>query len=720
MFIRLVAAGLLLLLTLAALCASAASPKRVLILNPFGRDVAPFSAVASTFRSTLVEELGAPVNFYEVPLDLERFPESEGESSLASFLAGRLKKQPIDLVVPIGAAGVQFAARYRDRLFPNTPILAVAAAPQLIPPGFLKTNATLVTQNINLRGMIDDMLQLKPETTNIVVVLGNSALERFWINQCRQEFQTFTNRVGFMWLNDLPLGQILERCADLPPHSFILNPLFVVDVEGVPNENEALLRSLHGIANAPLYAYFQSEFGLGPIGGRLFQDTKIGEQSARTAIRILHGESPEDIPPQVLQAPAPVFDWRELQRWQISDGRLPAGSSIRFRVPTFWEQYRWRVVGVLVFCGLQSLLIVGLLVNHLARKRAELVAREADERMTLAAEVAGFGVWVWNITSNRISASATWRRLFGFGADEPIGFEHFFQRIHPEDRRAMEQEIIRRSEGQINHALEYRIILPDGTQRWILSVGRMRECAAEPGWQMIGVAVEITGRKHVEHAMHDLSRRLIRAHETERARLGRELHDDVTQRLAILAIDVGRVESGAARTARAETLRGIREGLVRLSEDIHALSYRLHPALLEDLGLAEALKAEAERFAQQESVPAEITLGDLPEVIPTEPALCLFRVAQEALRNVARHARARQVQISLRALNGGLQLAVHDDGIGFDPAVQRERPSLGLASMRERVFLVEGELDVESAPGRGTTILVTVPITEGKIPKREL
>jgi signal transduction histidine kinase len=209
--------------------------------------------------------------------------------------------------------------------------------------------------------------------------------------------------------------------------------------------------------------------------------------------------------------------------------------------------------------------------------------------------------------------------------------------------------------------------------------------------------------------MHDLSRRLIRAHEAERARLGRELHDDVTQRLAMLAIDAGRVERGTDKVPAAELLKGIREGLVRLSEDIHALSYRLHPALLEDLGLAEALKAECERFSRQESVSAEVTLRNVPDDIPPDTALCLFRVAQEALRNVARHAKAGRVEVSVGLLNGGLQLVVQDDGSGFDPVLQRSRSTLGLASMRERVFLVDGELGIQSAPGRGTTIQVTVP-----------
>jgi signal transduction histidine kinase len=209
-------------------------------------------------------------------------------------------------------------------------------------------------------------------------------------------------------------------------------------------------------------------------------------------------------------------------------------------------------------------------------------------------------------------------------------------------------------------------------------------------------------------------RQLITTQENERARLGRELHDDITQRLARLAIDVGRCELGNSEVSPAETAREVREGLVRLSEDIHALSYRLHPSVLEDLGLAEALKAECERFSRQESVRADVTLRELPAAVPPETALCLFRVAQEALRNVARHARARTAAVSLHGLEGGLQLAVHDDGCGFDPAAERNRPSLGLASMRERVQLLGGELDIDSAPGHGTTILAWVPLGKDK------
>jgi signal transduction histidine kinase len=236
---------------------------------------------------------------------------------------------------------------------------------------------------------------------------------------------------------------------------------------------------------------------------------------------------------------------------------------------------------------------------------------------------------------------------------------------------------------------------------WVLQIGLI-----------VALLINRAKRRSAEAVARGFPGRLLRAQEEERARMARELHDDITQRLARLAIDAGQVERAPAAATVSETMGGVREGLVRLSEDIHALSYQLHPSMLEDLGLVAALKAECERFARQESLPVEVTVGEIPDSVPRETALCLFRVTQEALRNVGRHAKARTVDVSLQSLDGGLQLVLRDDGIGFDPALQRENPRLGLASMRERVQLLGGELDIESAPGQGTTILAWVSLKE--------
>ena len=229
---------------------------------------------------------------------------------------------------------------------------------------------------------------------------------------------------------------------------------------------------------------------------------------------------------------------------------------------------------------------------------------------------------------------------------------------------------------------------------------------------MRGVSIDITERRRAEEEARDLSGRLISAQEDERARLAGVLHDDITQRLALVAIEVGRKESSIGDAATKQAMRSIRNILTRLSEDVHALCYALHPAILRDLGLVEALKTECDRFRSVEAIPVSFRAEDSLDEPPRPVALCLYRVAQEALRNAARHASASAVEVGLRFVDGGLQLSVHDNGVGFDPALKPARPSLGHASMRQRASLVGGELRIDSEPGHGTTVLAWAPLNK--------
>ena len=228
-----------------------------------------------------------------------------------------------------------------------------------------------------------------------------------------------------------------------------------------------------------------------------------------------------------------------------------------------------------------------------------------------------------------------------------------------------------------------------------------------------GLLAQRAERRRAEEQVRALNRRLMTAQEDERKLIARELHDDLSQRLARLSMDAARIEYSAALPVDGRPQAPMREELAQLSEDVHALAYQLHPSTLDELGLVEALKVECERFSRLESTPVALDTGDaLPEP-SRETALCFFRIAQEGLRNVARHARAKSVTLSCRPADGGLRMVLADDGVGFALAPRRGRPSLGLASMRERVELIGGRLEVYSAPGRGTSITAWAPLAPG-------
>jgi signal transduction histidine kinase len=239
----------------------------------------------------------------------------------------------------------------------------------------------------------------------------------------------------------------------------------------------------------------------------------------------------------------------------------------------------------------------------------------------------------------------------------------------------------------------------------IIAVGVM---VAQAG--LIGaLLLQRARRRRAELEAKALSGRLLSAYEDEGRRLARELHDDVTQRLAGVAMEavaLGRLGDGPARQAVEQS---IGTELSALSRDVHALSYRLHPTAVEDLGLDEALRSECERAARRGSVDVRYDGDAAAGVIRGDRALCLFRVAQEALRNALRHAQPQQVRVAVRAADDGTTVTVIDDGCGFDPAAPRVRASLGLASMRERVALLGGRLEIRSRSGEGTRVSAWLP-----------
>ncbi len=217
-------------------------------------------------------------------------------------------------------------------------------------------------------------------------------------------------------------------------------------------------------------------------------------------------------------------------------------------------------------------------------------------------------------------------------------------------------------------------IRPPGRSGFITSAASLRRDATGRAVRTFGVLRDITERKRAEDELRDLSRRLIRAHEEERALLARELHDDVTQRLAVLAIDVGRAELAAPDGAQAEAMRSVREGLVRLSEDVHSLAYQLHPSVLEELGLVEALRAECERLGRQGRVDLSVELEPLARGRREgRGALPVPRRAGGAEQRRTRTPARAPRRVALRPMDGGLLLAVRDDGVGFDPAAPQAR-----------------------------------------------
>jgi len=358
-----------------------------------------------------------------------------------------------------------------------------------------------------------------------------------------------------------------------------------------------------------------------------------------------------------------------------------------------------------------------LFVGCLERNAVLVDLRDAEARLKAGAELAGLAHYELDYARKVATADDRFYDICGTPQDARGGLEalaFWMDHLHPDDRPRVLDIREQMHDGRLEgFSTEYRYLHPGGEQRWIHHLaGVARRDATGRLTVSYGVFRDITERMRAEVDLADLSRRLIRAQEEERAMIARELHDDVTQRLAVLAIDAGRAEHAATDGKQADALRALREELARISEDVHSLAYQLHSSVLEELGLAEALRTACERLRRRSSVEVSLDL-DPTLVDPGKDAgLCLFRVAQEALNNVARHSHAQTANVTLRQIDGGVLLAIRDDGVGFDTAGPRPPMSLGLASMRERLRLVNGTLDIESEPGHGASIVAWTPARE--------
>ncbi|HRP27224.1 MAG TPA: histidine kinase, partial [Burkholderiaceae bacterium] len=516
-----------------------AAAKRVLIVHSFGRDFAPYDAVSAAFRRELASRSPQPVLFLEAALDAGRAIGPDEESAFVAYLRARFADPRPDLVVGIGPPSAQFLTRQRDALFPDVPLLLAGSDGRFVSRALLHRGDALVATAVDLPRLYEAMLYVLPQTQTIAVVLGSSAIERYWRKEAERAGAFLAGRVTFEWFDGLSLARMKERVAGLPPRSALLYGLLIVDGAGVPHERLDALAELQQAARVPIFSLFENEMGRGVLGGPYLSQSSAGREAAQAALRSLAGTSPGEPLVVTIGMSSPVYDWRELRRFGIPESRLPPGSEVRFRRPAPWVAYGREIAaasGLIVF---QAALIATLLVQRKRRRRAELEARA-------------------------------------------------------------------------------------------------------------------------------LGGRLISAHEDEGRRLARELHDDITQRLAGVAIEaaaLGRLGDPAARAAAEQSISG---ELASLSRDVHALSYRLHPSVIDDLGLDEALRIECERAARRGQAEVAFHAEADAGALRGDPALCLFRVAQEALRNALRHAQAGTIRVELRPERGGTAVSVIDDGCGFD------------------------------------------------------
>jgi PAS domain S-box-containing protein len=350
------------------------------------------------------------------------------------------------------------------------------------------------------------------------------------------------------------------------------------------------------------------------------------------------------------------------------------------------------------------------------RLQNEQLLRASEERLRLAQSVARIGTFEWNIRTGVNTWTQELEMMHGLPPGGFSGTQTAWENlVHAEDRARVSELVSESMKTGQPMMAEWRVVWPDGSIHWI--AGRWQVLMDESGepLRMVGVNADVTERKRAEQAVADMTRKLMQAQEQERARIGRELHDDINQRLAMLAVDLGQLrENPSEMQSRVEELRN---EAMEISTDVQSLSHDLHPSKLEYLGVVAGIRSCCKEFAQRQDMEIDLKT-DVSSALPEEIGVCLFRVLQEALHNAVKYSGVKHIEVRLAERSHEVHLMISDQGRGFDVESVVHGKGLGLTSMRERVRLVNGTIAIESKPKHGTTIHVHVPLTIETLPER--
>jgi len=342
------------------------------------------------------------------------------------------------------------------------------------------------------------------------------------------------------------------------------------------------------------------------------------------------------------------------------------------------------------------------------RKRMLEALRKSEDKFSKAFRESPMALTLTSAEDHRyLEVNEAFERYTGWHRDEVKGKTPFDLKIWDLEQR---QEFVRRVQAHESvRDFELRYRCKDGTERWALGAGELINIDGEPC--ILAVIADITERKQAEAVLAGVSRRLIQAQEQERTRIARELHDDIAQRLALLANQVEMIRANTRRPELRADITEVREQLISIVSSVQGLSHELHSSKLEYFGLVPAVKSFCTEFSEGEKVAIDFQNEDVPGSLPVELSLSLFRVLQEALRNAVKHSNVRHFDVHLWAASGDIHLTVVDDGVGFDVETMMKGAGLGLVSMRERLKLVGGDLSITSQPLRGTTVHARAPLS---------
>jgi PAS domain S-box-containing protein len=683
--------------------------RRVLVFYEVGAHYPAIALIDQGISDTL-RNSPYQIELYREYLDTALFPDPATQREFREWYSRKYRERKPDIIIAVGPSALEFMIAAHEAFFRNVPVVFCTSTEAVADRARLDSHFTGVWDEPEPAKTLETSLRLKPDTKHVFLVGGTSPYDRSIQTLYRERLQNYESKLDFKYLTDLAMPQLLDQLRHLPDHSVVLYLGILRDAVGTQfiDATEAGPMVAQA-ASAPVFTFADLNLGHGEAGGNVINVADEGKVAGATALRILGGEKPQDIP-IVRTVNVYTFDWRALKRWGIRESDLPPGSVVLNRQPGLWEFYKQYVlVGVLIFLA-QAIAILGLLWQRARRRKTEMELRGSEERFSKSFRQSPLAISIANTNGDRyLEVNETFEELTGWRRDEVAGRSQSEIKlwVNPEHRSTFLKQLL--AQGSVRD-LEIRIRRKDGQIRTTLSSAELIEVGGENC--CLSVWADITERKQAEEALASVSHKLIEAQEKERTRIARELHDDINQRIALLAVELEQLQqsnSGLDGDVRRRMI-DLGRRITEIGIEVQAISHRLHSSKLEILGVVVACRSFCREVAERNKVTVDFTEGGTPRGVPQDVSLCLFRILQESLNNAIKHSGAQHFEVRLRAVSDEIQLTVRDCGVGFDAPAALNGHGLGLISMRERASLVKGTISITSKPMTGTEITLRVPI----------
>lgn len=699
--------------------------KQVLILNSYHKGLSWTDNIVTGIETVLKSDTeGKNVELHYEYMDTKRYYGEKYFRKLAETFAEKYRREHFDLVIVSDNDAFDFVRTYGRKLFPSLPV--VFCGVNNYKDSMLAGHPlfTGVAEDTDVVSTISVALKLHPRSRRVVVVGDKTTTGLAMKQEILDVVPDFRDRAEFVFIEDFDLDELVAKVRDLPRDSIILLTVVNRDRKGNFFAYEESLALIHPAAKVPIYSFWDFYLGKGIVGGMLTSGLQQGKSAAEMALRILKGENVARIPILKKSPNLYMFDEQELRRFGIDPSKLPEGSIVINQPDTFYSRYRNLILAGSGIILTLSVIIIGLLVQISLRKRYETALRESEEKYRDLYDHAPDMYHSVNRDGIIIDCNETEAQMLGYRKEELIG-RPIADFLTEESRKTYNREFSTLTDHKALYGLEREFVRKDGST-FTASLNVFIE-TDETGAlvRTKTIARDMTERNRVEQELRrsredlrSLSAHIQSAREEERGAIAREIHDELGQVLSKLKLDLSWLKKRLAPEQKPLVEKtDIMSDLVDSTiKTVQKISSELRPGVLDYLGLAAAVEWQAKEFRDRTGIPCTTAIAPDISVEDKDISTAVFRIFQETLTNIIRHAGASWVEVDLKQEDGMLMLRVRDNGAGIPRGNISDPESFGIMGMRERARHLGGSVDITGEPGKGTTVSVRIPL-DGAIRK---